>query len=159
MFDVLFKNVWIADGSAENVRNAIALTGGNDTVLNTFPGKEACDTSVTAYPVDRIEMVVVTVRLPLLRVNIDAERSFQISALKVMGCERIAGEQRVHVSGVDQLGKRRARIEIECDRRAENPKNLSVLPIMPKHVIEIVIILRKRRFSRSVLPERKNVPF
>ena len=71
--------------------------------------------------------------------------------------KRVTGQQRVHIPRVNQLGKRGARIVVECDGRSEHPYDLSMRPVVPQHVVQIVVIAGKRRLARAVLAEREHV--
>ena len=129
----------------------------DDAVPDIFALDEFRDRAVELHAVDRIEVVVMPVRNVLLRVDVLPERGVKVSPLKIMRCERIACEHRVHISPFDQRGKRRARIAVKGKGRAHDPDRVSMLALMTQQLVELVIITGKRGLTGTPLPERKRL--
>ena len=85
--------------------------------------------------VDRIQMIIMAVRLALLGIDILPERSVQVGRLKVVRGERISGKQRMHITVCNKQGKRVSGVMVKGKRGPHDPNDLPMLPFVAQQLI------------------------
>lgn len=105
-----------------------------------------------------VEVVVVSVRLGLLRVDVLPEGGVQQRGLEVVRAEGVAGEQTVAVAVFDQLLHGGAGALVEGKGRAHDPENVPVLTLVAQQLDETVVVAGVGRLTAAPLAEGKLSP-
>ena len=93
----------------------------------------------------------------VLRVDVLPQRRAQIRRLQIVRRQRVACQQRVHISVFDQRRKRPPRIAVKGERRPQHPDDLAVVAVVAQHVVKLVVVPAERRLAAAPLAEREDV--
>ena len=138
--DDLGERPVVTDGARQHIRDAVFLAAADDAVFRFLILQKLGNSTVSANPVDGIQMVVVPVRLQGLRIDVLPQRCLQIGRLEVVRCKCIPCEEGMDITVRNQFGKGLSRIVVESEGRTGNPNDFPVLTVMAQDFIKFVVI-------------------
>ncbi len=118
----------------------------HDAVVDRPVGDGVFCRTEGADAVQRVEVAVVPGARAALGVNVVAEGGAEKGPLQVVGRHGVAGEQAVHVAGVDQAGEGAARVVVEDDGRTEHPEEEAAIAFVGEQIVQLVVIEGEGRF-------------
>ena len=137
----------ITNAAAEDIGHAALFTAINNAVVDVLVLDKCTDAAVIAHAIDGVEMVIMSVRHRLLRINVLPQRGVQVRALQIVRRQRISRQNRVDIAVFDQLGHGRTRIVVKSKGRTHDPDDLAVVSLVAQQIVKLVIIAGKSRLA------------
>src|SRR5699024_2737924 len=145
----------VTDGAREDERNVIFYAAVHDTIVDIIVVDKLSDGTALSYPVDDIQVIIMSVWLGFLCVDILPESSVEHSPLKIVSCQGISRHQTVHVSVFHHRLHSASCVRIEGKGRSHYPENISVFFFIFQKLEEAVIISCVGCLPASALTEDK----
>ena len=143
----------VADGTGEHIGHVVAHKRLHDAVAHALLFDEPLDASPIAHAVDGVQMVVMAVGAVLLGLDVLAQRRVEVGAFQIVGGQGVAGEHRIGVAGIDDLGEGIARKAVEREGRPHDPHDKAVVALVAQKLVELVVVAGEGRLATSAETE------
>ena len=146
----------IADRTVKYKRYAVFYAGINDSVTDSFLLDKSRNRTVGVDTVDGVQMVIMPVSMRHLCFNVCSQRSAQISALQIMGCQSVSGKNRADISVVDQFFVTLSGPAVKGAGRSQHPYHIAAVTLfILKQFHQLLIVITETGLTASALSEGK----